>query len=225
MSPNRRPIQSFVLRQGRMTVAQTRALERLEPVYGLAGDQPVDPSALFGRCAPLIVEIGFGNGESLALQATAAPDKDFIGIEVHKPGVGHLLLEIERRQLGNIRVYRGDAVDYLRHRLPEGSLHGINLFFPDPWHKKKHHKRRLVNPDFIALSATKLQSGGYIHLATDWQDYAEQMVSVLEACPSLLNTARSGSFIERPDQRPPTKFEQRGQRLGHGVWDILYSKV
>lgn len=224
-SSNRRNIQSFVLRQGRMTVAQAKALERLEPIYGLTTHQPVDAGILFGRNAPLIIEIGFGNGDSLASMAAASPDKNFIGIEVHKPGVGHLLLEIERRQLDNIRLHRGDAVEYLRHCLPDASIHGLQIFFPDPWHKKKHHKRRLIHPDFIALVATKLQAGGYIHLATDWKDYAEHMIGVLDACPLLFNTAGSGCFIERPDYRPATKFEQRGQRLGHGVWDIIYSKA
>jgi len=221
----RRAIQSFVLRQGRLTPAQARALETLEPVYGLPGDQPVEPCSLFGRQAPLIVEIGFGSGDSLAAMAAAAPDRDFIGIEVHGPGVGHLLLQVARQQLGNVRVHRGDAVEYLRHCFHDGSLQGVQIFFPDPWHKKKHHKRRLINPDFIALMAMKLASGGYFHLATDWEDYAQQALAVLDANPAFVNQAGAGRCIERPPHRPLTRFEQRGHRLGHGVWDILYSRT
>ncbi len=221
----RRTIQSFVLRQGRLTQAQARALEILEPVYGLSADQRVDAVATFGRTAPLIVEIGFGNGESLATMAAASPESDFIGMEVHRPGVGHLLLQIESLGLSNVRVHRGDAVHFLRECLPDTSIQRLQIFFPDPWHKKKHHKRRLINPDFALLAARKLCPGGLLHVATDWQHYAEHILDVLDAEPAFVNQAGEQRFVERPSHRPLTKFEQRGQRLGHGVWDILYQRL
>ncbi|MGI9213018.1 MAG: tRNA (guanosine(46)-N7)-methyltransferase TrmB [Methylococcaceae bacterium] len=220
----RRPIQSFVLRQGRLTPAQSQALAELEPRYGLPENQAIDVYGLFGRRAPLVVEIGFGNGDSLAEMAASSPDKDYIGIEVHRPGVGHLLMEIEKRELNNLRVHRGDAVKYLQHCLPDTSIYCLQIFFPDPWHKKKHHKRRLISTDFLTLAAKKLEPQGYIHIATDWEEYAEHCITVLKANPAWVNTAHSGDFVARPGHRPLTKFEQRGHRLGHGVWDIVYTR-
>lgn len=219
-----RSIQSFVLRQGRLTTAQSRALEELEPRYGLPEYQPIDLNKEFGRYAPLVVEIGFGNGNSLAEMAASSPEKDYIGIEVHSPGVGHLLLEIEKRELTNIKIHRGDAVKYLQHCLPDSSIYCLQIFFPDPWHKKKHHKRRLIGNDFLALAAQKIQPHGYIHIATDWKEYAEHCITALHASPEWVNAAHTGNFVARPDDRPLTKFEQRGQRLGHGVWDIMYTR-
>lgn len=220
-----RPIRSFVRRQGRITVAQNAALENLWPVFGLDPEQTFDPKQAFGRDAPLVLEIGFGNGESLAQMAADAAEKDFIGIEVHRPGVGHLLLKVEELGLSNVRVYCADAVEILRDKLPENSLDGVQVFFPDPWHKKRHHKRRLINTDFVALLADRLKPGGILHCATDWEDYAAQMLEVLEASPKLRNLVGKGSFSERPASRPLTKFETRGQRLGHGVWDLLFERI
>lgn len=222
---NRRSIQSFVLRQGRLTQAQARALEILEPCLGLPAGQPVVAATLFGRNAPLVVEIGFGNGDSLATMAAVAPEMNFIGIEVHPPGVGHLLLEIERLGLSNVRIHRGDAVKFLDECISDASVHCFQIFFPDPWHKKKHHKRRLINPAFVALAARKLQAGGRLHIATDWQNYAEHILAVLNTHPEFVNLAGHALYAERPDYRPLTKFEQRGQRLGHGVWDIIFVRT
>jgi tRNA (guanine-N7-)-methyltransferase len=220
-----KPIRSFVRRQGRITLAQQAALEHLWPLFGLEPAQAFKPAGAFGRDAPLILEIGFGNGESLAQMALAAPEKDFVGIEVHRPGVGHLLLKIDELGLRNVRVYCADAVDILRGQIAENSLDGAQVFFPDPWHKKRHHKRRLINPGFVALLADRLKPGGVLHCATDWEPYAEQMLEVLDACPSLRNRAGKGSFSERPSYRPLTKFETRGQGLGHRVRDLLFEKI
>lgn len=222
--PKQRRIRSFVLRQGRITQAQNSALENLWPVFGLDPEEPFDALRAFSREAPLTLEIGFGNGESLAKMAAAAPEKDFLGIEVHRPGVGHLLLKAQELGLSNIRAYCADAVEILQNKIPDQSLAGIQVFFPDPWHKKRHHKRRLIAPDFVRLAARKLKSGGVLHCATDWEDYASQMLEVLEACEELSNSAGKNQFSERPDYRPLTKFETRGQRLGHGVWDLLFVK-
>jgi tRNA (guanine-N7-)-methyltransferase len=219
-----RRIRSFTLRQGRVTEAQRKALETLWPIYGLAEDQPLEAGKVFGREAPLIVEIGFGNGETLAQMAANAPENDFLGIEVHRPGVGHLLLKLKERGLTNVRACCGDAVEILKHAIPDGSLSGVNVFFPDPWHKKRHRKRRLINPEFAELVADKLKPGGIFHAATDWEDYARQMLAVLENCKELGNAAGPGAFSERPDYRPLTKFELRGQRLGHGVRDLMFTK-
>lgn len=220
-----RPIRSFVRRQGRITLAQNAALENLWPVFGLDPGLAFNPREAFGREAPVALEIGFGNGESLAQMAAAAPEKDFLGIEVHRPGVGHLLLRVQELGLRNVRVYCADAVEILRERIAENSLDGIQVFFPDPWHKKRHHKRRLINHEFVALLADRLKPGGVLHCATDWEHYAEQMLEVLEAAPGLRNLAGQGNFSERPAYRPLTKFETRGQRLGHGVWDLLFGKI
>ncbi|SDZ83442.1 tRNA (guanine-N(7)-)-methyltransferase [Thiothrix caldifontis] len=221
-----RAIKSFVLRQGRVTKAQEEALTNLWPIFGIEpSDTPLDFPTLFGRAAPVTLEIGFGNGDSLAQMAAAAPERDFIGIEVHTPGVGHLLKLIGDRGLQNVRVMNTDAVEILQQRIPVHSLDRVQLFFPDPWHKKKHHKRRIVQAPFVNLIATRLQMGGVFHLATDWQPYAEHMAEVLENDSNWLNLAQNTSYSPRPDSRPLTKFEQRGLRLGHGVWDLLYTTV
>jgi tRNA (guanine-N7-)-methyltransferase len=219
-SPHR--IRSFIRRQGRLTVAQSRAMEELWPVYGLKEDQSLHPDTVFGRSAPLVLEIGFGNGESLAAMAAAHPDQDFIGIEVHTPGVGHLLLCAERLGLKNLRVYCADAIDILSRRIDDGSLQRIQLFFPDPWPKKRHHKRRIVNNAFLELVCRKLKPSGIFHAATDWEPYALHMAETLDAYPGLNRLHPASPFVPRPDYRPLTKFETRGQRLGYGVWDLLY---
>jgi len=224
-TPTQRPIRSFVRRQGRITLAQNAALETLWPVFGLDPGLPFDPRAVFGREAPLILEIGFGNGDSLAQMAAAAPEKDFLGVEVHRPGVGHLLLRVQELGLRNVRVYCADAVEILRGRIADNGLDGEQVFFPDPWHKKRHHKRRLINAGFAALLAAKLKPQGVLHCATDWEPYAEQMLEVLENCAGLRNQAGAGRFSERPAHRPLTKFEKRGEGLGHRVRDLLFEKV
>ena len=222
-STSHRAVRSFVLRQGRVSNAQARAHETLMPVYGLPyTGRPLDLATVFGRDAPKILEIGFGMGETTATIAAANPDKDYLGIEVHTPGVGSLLKQIEEQGLRNLRVIQYDAVEVLQHMVPPESLDGVQIFFPDPWPKKRHHKRRLVQSPLIALLATKLKPGGTLHVATDWQDYAEQILAVLSAEPTLRNTAEA--YAPRPAGRPQTKFESRGLRLGHGVWDIVFSK-
>ncbi len=217
-------IRSFIRRQGRLTPGQEVALDQHWSQYGLEPELDYDFSQVFGRQAPLIVEIGFGNGDSLAKMAAANPDHDYIGIEVHKPGVGHLLILLHEQGLTNVRVYCHDAIEILEQKIPDHSLAGLHLFFPDPWHKKKHHKRRIVRPSFVDLLNKKLQVGGYFHAATDWQHYAESMLEVLSASEGLKNTSLTQDYCERPDYRPLTKFEQRGLRLGHGVWDLIFSK-
>ena len=218
-------IRSFIRRQGRLTPGQEVALDQHWPQYGLEPELDYDFSQVFGRQAPLIVEIGFGNGDSLAKMAAANPDHDYIGIEVHKPGVGHLLILLTEQGLTNVRVYCHDAIEILEQKIPDHSLAGLHLFFPDPWHKKKHHKRRIVRPSFVDLLNKKLQVGGYFHAATDWQHYAESMLEVLSASVGLKNTSLTQDYCERPGYRPLTKFEQRGLRLGHGVWDLIFRKV
>lgn len=220
-----RAIKSFVLRQGRVTKAQEEALTNLWPVFGIKpSDTPLDFPTLFGRVAPVTLEIGFGNGDSLAQMAAAAPERDFIGIEVHTPGVGHLLKLIGDRGLQNVRVMNTDAVEILRQRIPAHSLDRVQLFFPDPWHKKKHHKRRIVQLPFVSLLASCLQTGGVFHMATDWENYAEYMAEVMQTSPDFVNLAPQPPYSPRPDTRPLTKFENRGLKLGHGVWDLLYQK-
>jgi tRNA (guanine-N7-)-methyltransferase len=224
--PRHRAIRSFVLRTGRMTAGQQRAFDRYGPRFVLRKDMgKLDAREVFGREAPLVLEIGFGMGQSLLEMAAVAPQLNFLGIEVHRPGVGSLLHGLAERELDNVRVYCEDAVEVLRECILDGSLHRVQIFFPDPWHKKRHHKRRLIQPEFVQLLAQKLVPGGHLHLATDWQNYAEQMLQVLTATPLLANTAASGEYVPRPDSRPITKFEQRGQRLGHGVWDLLFHRV
>ncbi len=221
-----RTIRSFIRRQGRLTGAQQRALEVLFPQFGIAvGDTLIDFDTLFGRAAPRILEIGFGNGDSLAAIAHAHPENDYLGIEVHTPGVGHLLLKIEELGLTNLRVICDDAVEVLRQRIPAASLDALYLFFADPWPKKRHHKRRIVQPEFVQLLRSRLKPGGRFHMATDWENYAEHMLAVMGAAEGFRNTSPSGDYVPRPDYRPLTKFEQRGQRLGHGVWDLIFERV
>jgi tRNA (guanine-N7-)-methyltransferase len=223
--PQQRRIRSFVRREGRLTRGQQRALDELLPRFGIdpaAGQLNLD--TLFGRDNPKVLEIGFGNGASLAQQARDNPATDFVGIEVHRPGVGHLLAELQQLGLTNVRVVCADAVEVLQHCIADQALDGVQIFFPDPWPKKRHHKRRLVQPGFIQLIARKLKTGATLHLATDWQNYAEHMIEVLNTVRSLHNTAKNGGYVPRPAFRPLTKFEQRGQRLGHGVWDLVFRK-
>ena len=216
-----RAIRSFVLRAGRMGSGQTKALEELGPRFVLPyADGPLDWRAAFGREAPRILEIGFGMGGATAEIARDQPEQDFLGVEVHTPGVGALLKLIGERNLSNLRIVQHDAVEVLRHMIAKGSLDGIHIFFPDPWHKKRHHKRRLIQPAFVELLANCLKPGGYLHLATDWENYGFQMLDVLSANPHLRNSA--ANFAPRPAYRPLTKFEQRGLRLGHGVWDLVF---
>lgn len=218
-----RRIRSFVLRGGRMGSGQQRALAELGPRFVLpCADAPLAPAAVFGRDAPLVLEIGFGMGDATAEVAAAAPGTDFLGIEVHEAGVGALLRHIGERSLANVRVVRHDAVEVVEHMIPPGALSGVHVWFPDPWHKKRHHKRRLIQPAFVALLASRLAPGGYLHCATDWEPYAVQMLEVLSAEPALRNTA--DGFAPRPDWRPLTKFENRGLKLGHGVWDLLFRR-
>ena len=224
--PGRRAIRSFVLRQGRFTDAQQRAFDRLWPRFGLdyAGT-PRDFDAVFGRQAPRVLEIGFGNGEALRFAAARDPGRDHIGIEVHAPGVGRLLNALDADGTGNVRVYHHDAVEVLEREIADGALDELRIYFPDPWHKKRHHKRRLLQPAFATLLVRKLRDGGRLHLATDWQDYAGQMWDVLDATEGLRNRAGARGHVPRPEWRPQTHFESRGQRLGHGVWDLLYDRV
>ena len=221
--PVNRGIRSFVLRAGRMGSGQARALAELGPRFMLPyQDAALDLDAVFGRQAPRIVEIGFGMGQATASIADAQRETDYLGIEVHEPGVGALLKRIEELGLTNLRIVQHDAVLVFIHMLADASLDGIHIFFPDPWHKKRHHKRRLIQPGFVALLARELKPGGTLHLATDWEDYARQMLEVLSAEPQLANTA--DTYAPRPDYRPLTKFEQRGLRLGHGVWDLVFRR-
>lgn len=216
-------IRSFVLRQGRVSNAQQRYYDEGMPHWGIPyAAAPLDFAAVFGRSAPTILEIGCGMGETTATIAAAHPENDYLGIEVHAPGVGSLLKEIATRALGNLRVIRHDAVEVLRDMIPHGALVGIHVYFPDPWPKKRHHKRRLIQPPFVHELALRLVPGGYLHCATDWEDYARQMLEVLSAEPLLANTA--AGFAPRPAWRPQTKFETRGLRLGHGVWDVLFTR-
>ena len=223
-SPDRPHIRSYVLRQGRVSVAQQRAHAGLLPKYGIAWrPQVLDFAQVFGRVAPVFLEIGFGMGETSAAIASAHPQNDYLGIEVHTPGVGALLKLIGEQGLTNLRVVQHDAVEVLREMIPAGSLAGIHIYFPDPWPKKRHHKRRLIQPPLVALLASRLAPGGYLHLATDWEEYAGQMLQVLAAEPLLRNTAEG--YAPRPEWRPQTKFEARGLRLGHGVWDLLFRRT
>jgi tRNA (guanine-N7-)-methyltransferase len=219
-----RPIRSFVRRSARMTPAQSAAIERHWSAYGLDAAEQLDLDAVFGRRAPRVLEIGFGNGDSLVAMARTHPERDYLGVDVYEPGIGRLLAAVAEHQIGNVRVIRGDAVEVLRDCIPAESLDTVLLFFPDPWPKKRHHKRRLVQPAFVALVTSRLVPGGIFHLATDWQEYAEQMLSVLEAETGLTNTAGRGKFYTAPTDRPVTKFERRGMRLGHCVWDLRFSR-
>ena len=221
---NARRIRSFVLRAGRATVAQERALKELWPRYGIDATGAIDLTATFGRDAMRCLEIGFGTGEVIGALAEAYPERDYLGIEVHRPGVGRLLLQAQERDLKNLRVLSTDAVDVLKERIADASFDEILVFFPDPWHKKRHHKRRLVGASFAALAAAKLRAGGTLRLATDWEDYAQQMLAVCNAEPGLVSASAASGFVERPSFRQPTRFERRGARLGHGVWDLAFQK-
>ena len=225
-SEHPRAIRSFVTRAGRITDAQARALEVLWPKYGveLSGGA-LDCDALFARHAPRTVEIGFGNGENLARMAAAHPERDYLGIEVHRPGVGRLLLALEEGHLTNVRVICHDAVEVLAQQIPQQSLDEVMSLFPDPWPKKRHHKRRLVQSSFVELVAERLRRGGIVRMATDWQPYAEEMLAVLTAHPQLRNLAADGSYIPRPAERSATRFEKRGERLGHDVWDLAFTRI
>ena len=222
-----RKIKSFVLRQGRLTKGQQHAMEHFWPLFGLEADGALlDFAAIFGNDQPVTLEIGFGNGDSLASMAQADPGRNFIGIEVHTPGVGHLLYLLDDKRLSNVRAMNSDAVEIIAQQIPVASLDRIQLYFPDPWHKKRHNKRRIVQPEFVSLIASRLKPGGVFHLATDWEDYALHMAEVMQASPEFRSLAEDGAaFSPRPGFRPLTKFEQRGLRLGHGVWDLLYCKL
>ena len=221
-----RRIRSYVLRTGRMTPGQQRAFDENWSRWGLEhSDGTLDFDQAFGRPGPRVLEIGFGMGQSLVTMAAAAPGKNFIGIEVHKPGVGRLLHSMVDEGVDNIRVYCHDAVEVLRDCIADESLDTVQIFFPDPWHKKRHHKRRLIQPEFIAHLTRKLRPGGILHLATDWENYAQQMMEVLSAVQCLGNTCPAGEYAPRPQHRPLTKFELRGERLGHGVWDLLFERL
>ena len=220
-----RSIRSFVTRTGRITQAQQRALETLWPKYGIEFEpRPLDLDVLFGRRAPRVLEIGFGNGENLATLASKHPERDYLGVEVHRPGVGRLLLTIEALGLSNVRIICRDAVEVLEWQIPPDGLDEVLILFPDPWPKKRHHKRRLIQGPFVDLLASRIAPGGIVRLATDWQPYAEQMLSVLGACPRLENLSPDGTCVPRPEERIPTRFEKRGERLGHRVWDLAFRK-
>ena len=220
-----RSIRSFVTRAGRITAAQQRALEELWPKYGVDyRDEPLALRPLFGRDAPCTLEIGFGNGENLAALARAHPERDYLGVEVHRPGVGRLLLSLERERLANVRVICHDVVEVLERQIAPGSLAEILILFPDPWPKKRHHKRRLIQGHFVALVERALAAGGVLRLATDWQPYALEMLAHLSAAPHLRNLAVDGGFVARPAERAPTRFELRGRRLGHEVWDLAFAR-
>jgi len=223
---HRRTIKSFVMRAGRMTTGQQRGLELGWPKFGLElEDGMLDLDKVFGRQAPRTFEIGFGMGQATLEMAAAAPDQDFIGVEVHKPGVGALLNGLLQQNLGNVRVYSCDALEVLRNCIPDASLDRVLLFFPDPWHKARHHKRRIVQPAFAELVRQKLKVGGVLHMATDWQPYAEHMLEILSAAPGYANLADDNGYVPRPEERPVTKFERRGERLGHGVWDLKFRRT
>jgi tRNA (guanine-N7-)-methyltransferase len=218
-------IRSFVIRAGRMTDGQKKAFEQYWPPYGVslfAG--AFNPQEQFGRSAPVVLEIGFGMGDSLKQMALNEPDKDFIGIEVHPPGVGRLIYTAGEAGVNNLKVYMADATDVLEDCIGEASLDRVQVYFPDPWHKKKHHKRRIIQPEFVQRIRRKLKIGGLLHLATDWQNYAEHMQDVMDTAQGYSNTQTSGGYAPRPSYRPITKFEQRGERLGHGVWDLIYQR-
>jgi tRNA (guanine-N7-)-methyltransferase len=226
MTEHPRSIRSFVTRSGRTTEAQQRALHVLWPKYGIEfRPGPVDLAQAFGRTAPRIAEIGFGNGENLTALAAAHGECDFLGIEVHRPGVGRLLLAAEQRGLANLRVICHDAVEVLEHQIPLQSLDEVLILFPDPWPKKRHHKRRLIQEPFVELLAARLKPSGVLRLATDWQPYAEHMLAVLSTCPLLQNQSPDRTFVPRPLERAPTRFEKRGERLGHGVWDLCFRRL
>ncbi|CUS48485.1 MAG: tRNA (guanine-N(7)-)-methyltransferase TrmB [Idiomarinaceae bacterium HL-53] len=223
-----RRIRSFVKREGRLTKGQAVALETLWPVWGInapASSETLNLETIFGRSAPVVLEIGFGMGQSLVAMAKAAPETNFIGIEVHRPGVGACLMEAQAQGVENLRVIEFDAVEVLEQWLPDHCLDKVQIFFPDPWHKKRHHKRRLVQTEFVTLLHQKMKTHGVLHLATDWENYAEYMLEVLNPLPLFENQSEDNTYIARPDERPLTKFEKRGQKLGHGVWDMKFTAL
>jgi len=223
--PRNRPIRSFVVRAGRMTTGQSRALDELWPRYGVEyTPMLLDLDALFARAAPRTLEIGFGNGEHLASLALAHPESDYFGIEVHRPGVGHLFMLAAANGSTNLRASQHDAVEVLREQIAPAALDEVLVLFPDPWHKKRHHKRRLIQPPFVELVASRMKAGGVFRLATDWEEYAHQMLEVLGASASFANHSPSGDWMPRPEERAPTRFEKRGARLGHGVWDLAFER-
>ena len=224
MNTPHRAIRSYVLRQGRLTDAQRRASAELLPRFGIPySREPLDLDRVFGRAAPKILEIGFGMGETTARIAASHPGNDYLGIEVHAPGVGSLLQRIAASGLSNVRIIQHDAVEVLESMIAPACLDGVHVFFPDPWPKKRHHKRRLIQPPFVALLASRMKQGAYVHVATDWEDYAQQIMEVLSIEPLLANTA--DGYAPRPGQRPLTKFEDRGLKLGHGVWDLVFRRI
>lgn len=218
-------IRSFIRRQGRATTGQKQALLQFRDAYCLDPQQNQSIEHMFSRKAPLIVEIGFGNGDCLVDIAKKNPQINFLGIEVHRPGVGHLVLQLERQGLTNVRIYEHDAIEILEQRIPDLGLHAVHLFFPDPWQKRKHHKRRIVRPEFVELLGRKLETGGYFHAATDWEDYAKAMLVNLSRTDYFANSSPTGDFFPRPDYRPMTKFEKRGLRQGHEVFDLVFKKI
>lgn len=221
-----RAIRSFVVRNGRMTPSQAKALDRLLPLYGIEyEDSQLNLAASFGRDAPLWVETGFGNGDALLAMASAHPENNYLGIEVHAPGVGHLLAQIEQQSISNVRVIRHDAIEVFANMLAPGSVSRALLFFPDPWPKKRHHKRRILQPEFLSLIESRLQQGGVLHCATDWAEYAEEMLELLSASDLFSNLDSGSGYSSKPAYRPETKFERRGLRLGHGVFDLLFKKI
>jgi tRNA (guanine-N7-)-methyltransferase len=221
---NRRPVRSFVLRPGRLTGGQKRALDELWPLYGIpAGRAPLDFAGLFENDHPVIMEIGFGDGNATWQMALQHPEQNFLGVEVHKPGVGRLLLMLEEKKIRNVRIACEDAVDLLRDRVKAMSLGGVRIYFPDPWPKKRHHKRRLIQPPFIELLAARMRPGAILHMATDWEPYAEHMMEVMQGSPEFENLSPGGSS-GRPEWRPETKYEKRGERLGHRVCDLVFRR-
>lgn len=220
-----RTVRSFVKREGRLTKGQAAAIERHWPTMGLSISQGMlDLANIFGNENPVTFEIGFGMGQSLVEMAKQSPERNFIGVEVHEPGVGACLMAAGQEQLTNLRIYNEDAVEVLKQCIPDQSLDCMQVFFPDPWHKKRHHKRRIIQPEFVAQLVTKLSSAGTLHLATDWENYAEHMLEVLNENGDLSNQSATNDYVPRPEHRPKTKFEQRGERKGHGVWDLMFSK-
>ncbi len=221
-----RKIRSFVRREGRMTAGQASAYDQLMPTMGFEYAQsPLKFNEVFGNENPVVLEIGFGMGASLAQQAVENPQLNYFGIEVHKPGVGAVLARIKENGAQNLRVISHDAVEVLEHMVLDNSLHKVQLFFPDPWHKKRHHKRRIVKPDFVQQLRKKLVDGGVFHMATDWENYAEHMLEVMQNEQGWSNLSKTNTYVPKPDDRPVTKFQSRGERLGHGVWDLMFTKI
>jgi tRNA (guanine-N7-)-methyltransferase len=224
--PFKRQVRSFVLRGGRLTEGQKRALDELWPVFGVENSAGMlDFNELFNNQHPVVLDVGFGNGESTWTMARAMPEENFLGVEVHRPGIGHLLLKLEQHELKNVRIACEDAVVFVADRVPGESLAGVRIYFPDPWPKKRHHKRRIVQTGFVGLLLKKLRPGGVLHLATDWAPYAEHMLEVLTACGEFANNSQDGDYCPRPSWRPETKYELRGKRLGHRVYDLVFTKT